>query len=156
MFCTSVQSFEKASRKFLEEKTVTRKLMWPVHHIIPTLQRFIHPTAPKTHPHAFIINVMYAYGDLYLQVYVYVQKKPNQSSNNASCSTVQWQSSRSENSPQNRSPVSCSAHSDKCPDGKAGDGTAAQEQQWKTLHWPDEQPVWLSPSHDGTEVTVQL
>ncbi len=70
MFCTSVQSFEKASRKLLKEKTVTRKLMWPVHHIITHLQCFILPTEPKTHPHALIINILYAYISTGLCLYV--------------------------------------------------------------------------------------
>ncbi len=104
--------------KSIKEKTVTRKLMWPVHHIITHLQCFILPTAPKSHPHAFIINILYAY----ISTGLCLCANPSNP-----------ESSRCVSSPQHRSPVSCSAHSDTCPDGKAGDGTAAQEQQWKTL-----------------------
>lgn len=73
MFCTSVQSFEKASRKFLKEKTVTRKLMWPVHHIIPTLKCFILPLHPK-HTHMHLSSIYCMYTDICRSIYIYVQK----------------------------------------------------------------------------------
>lgn len=69
MFCTSVQSFEKASRKFLKEKTVTRKLMWPVHHIIPTLKCFIITLHPK-HTHMHLSSIYCMYTDICRSIYM--------------------------------------------------------------------------------------